>query len=168
MCARLRFRCCSGPAIASCRLVDPRKLCGIASEHQGQIGLLLTDVIMPGMNGADLAHRLQSMKPGLITVFMSGYAENDVVRNMRRQSVIHIEKPFTVDILLSRIAEALGTEVRTLPTAAYPVFPPRDTFGAVFPKSITRPGISGLALGVGRATTALWSGAARITSPLVD
>jgi two-component system cell cycle sensor histidine kinase/response regulator CckA len=98
----------------------PEEALRIASEHQGQIGLLLTDVIMPGMNGADLAHRLQSMQPDLITVFMSGYAENDVVRNMRRQSVIHIEKPFTVDILLSRIAEALGTEVRTLPTASLP------------------------------------------------
>lgn len=98
----------------------PEEALRVAAEHQGQIGLLLTDVIMPGMNGADLANRLQNMQPGLITVFMSGYAEHDVVRNMRRQSVIHIEKPFTVDILLSRIAEALGTEVRSLPTARLP------------------------------------------------
>lgn len=85
----------------------------LAKEHQGRIGLLLTDVIMPGMNGAELAQLLQALQPDLITVFMSGYAENDAISNMRRRSVIHIQKPFTVDVLLSRIAEALGTGVRT-------------------------------------------------------
>ncbi len=98
----------------------PEEALQLANRHEGQIGLLLTDVIMPGMNGADLAERLQSLRPGLITVFMSGYAESDVVRDMRRQSVIHIEKPFTVDVLLSRIAEALGTDTRGLPAAGLP------------------------------------------------
>jgi two-component system, cell cycle sensor histidine kinase and response regulator CckA len=98
----------------------PEEALRMADQHEGQIGLLLTDVIMPGMNGADLAERLQSMRPDLITVFMSGYAESDVVRNMRRQSVIHIEKPFTVDVLLSRIAEALGTGTGGLPATGLP------------------------------------------------
>jgi CheY-like chemotaxis protein len=98
----------------------PEEALRLAKQHEGQIGLLLTDVIMPGMNGADLAERLQSMRPDLITVFMSGYAESDVVRNMRRQAVIHIEKPFTVEVLLSRIAEALGTGVRSLPAVGLP------------------------------------------------
>ncbi len=93
----------------------PEEALRVAKEHEGQIGLLLTDVIMPGMNGADLAHHLQVMQPDLITVFMSGYAENDVLRNMRRQSVIHIQKPFTVDVLLSRVAEALGADATTRP-----------------------------------------------------
>jgi CheY-like chemotaxis protein len=98
----------------------PEEALRMADQHEGQIGLLLTDVIMPGMNGADLAERLQSMRPDLITVFMSGYAESDVVRNMRRQSVIHIEKPFTVDVLLSRIAEALGAGTGGLPATGLP------------------------------------------------
>lgn len=98
----------------------PEEALRMANEHPGRIGLLLTDVIMPGMNGTDLACRLQSMRPDLITVFMSGYAENDVLRNMRRQSVMHIQKPFTVEVLLSRIAEALGTGGRMDPTASLP------------------------------------------------
>ena len=98
----------------------PEEALRVAKEHQGRIGLLLTDVIMPGMNGTDLAQRLQAMQPDLITVFMSGYAENDALSNMRRRSVIHIQKPFTVDVLLSRIAEALGTHARTVPTASLP------------------------------------------------
>lgn len=98
----------------------PEEALRMATEHEGRIGLLLTDVIMPGMNGADLAHRLQSMQPDLITVFMSGYAENDVLHNMKRNSVVHIQKPFTVDLLLSRVAEALETNARTRPTINLP------------------------------------------------
>lgn len=86
----------------------PDEALRLAREHQGEIGLLLTDVVMPGMNGADLAQRLQSRRPDLITVFMSGYAEDVVVRQMKQRAALHIQKPFTVDVLLSRIAEALG------------------------------------------------------------
>ncbi len=84
----------------------------VTTEYPGKIDLLLTDVIMPGMNGADLAQRLQSRQPDLVAVFMSGYAESDVVHHMKRRSVIHIQKPFTVGLLLARVAEALGTQER--------------------------------------------------------
>ncbi|MGC2110502.1 MAG: response regulator [Candidatus Korobacteraceae bacterium] len=87
---------------------SPEEALRVATEHQGRISLLLTDVVMPGMNGAELAHRLESARPDLVTVFMSGYAESDVLRDvMRRKSVIHIQKPFTVEVLLSRLADAL-------------------------------------------------------------
>jgi len=79
----------------------------LARKHAGEIDLLLTDVIMPEMNGADLAARLQDVLPDLVTVFMSGYAESDVARRMHRTSAIHIQKPFTVQTLLSRVADAL-------------------------------------------------------------
>lgn len=79
----------------------------LARTHAGQIDLLLTDVIMPEMNGAELAGQLQSIRPELVTVFMSGYAESDVTRRISRTSAIHIQKPFTVQMLLSRVADAL-------------------------------------------------------------
>jgi CheY-like chemotaxis protein len=79
----------------------------LACQHAGRIDVLLTDVVMPGMNGADLACHLQSMQPDLITVFMSGYAQNDVAQTISRTQAIHIQKPFTVNILLTRIGEAL-------------------------------------------------------------
>ena len=79
----------------------------LARQHAGRIDLLLTDVVMPGMNGADLACHLQSMQPDLITILMSGYAQNDIAQTINRTAAIHIQKPFTVNILLTRISEAL-------------------------------------------------------------
>ena len=78
-----------------------------AEKHSGQIDLLLTDVVMPEMNGADLANRLLELQPGLLTVFMSGYAESDVAQKIKRSSAMHIQKPFTMNVLLSRVAQAL-------------------------------------------------------------
>lgn len=79
-----------------------------ASEHDGRIDVLLTDVVMPEMNGADLAHRMLDQQPDLITIFMSGYAEHDVLHKMKMASARHIQKPFTVDTLLFHLAEALN------------------------------------------------------------
>jgi two-component system, cell cycle sensor histidine kinase and response regulator CckA len=85
----------------------------LASQHNGHIDLLLTDVVMPEMNGADLAHHLQDLQPNLITVFMSGYAEAELAQKMNRKSAVHIQKPFTVDVLLSQIGAALHARLRT-------------------------------------------------------
>lgn len=80
----------------------------IASAHPGKIDVLLTDIVMPEMNGADLAHRMLNHRPGLVTIFMSGYAEQDLLRKTKLTSAIHIQKPFTVNALLSRLSEALN------------------------------------------------------------
>ena len=53
----------------------PEEALRLGHEHRGRIGLLLSDVVMPGMTGPELALRLQRLQPGLITVFMSGYAD---------------------------------------------------------------------------------------------
>ncbi len=92
----------------------------LARQHSGRIDVLLTDVVMPGMNGADLARHLQSMQPDLITVFMSGYAQNDIAQTISRTAAIHIQKPFTVNILLTRIGEALRAGSEQDPLAAVP------------------------------------------------
>jgi two-component system, cell cycle sensor histidine kinase and response regulator CckA len=84
-----------------------REALQIAQDHQGKIDLLLTDIVMPGMNGADLAHSMLNQRPGLVTVFMSGYAEQDLLRKTKLTSAIHIQKPFTVQALLSSVSEAL-------------------------------------------------------------
>ena len=70
---------------------------------------------MPGMNGLELALRLQSLHPGLITVFMSGYADRDVLHKvMRSEKTTYIQKPFTIEVLLTGVAAALrgGPQVR--------------------------------------------------------
>ncbi len=78
-----------------------------ASEHPGRIDMLLTDVVMPEMNGADLAHHMLHRQPDLITIFMSGYAEHDLLRHAEFVPAMHLQRPFTVNMLLSRVAEAL-------------------------------------------------------------
>ena len=86
----------------------PEEALRLGSQHRGRIGLLLSDVVMPGMNGPELALRLQNLQPGLITLFMSGYADRDVLHKvMRGAMTTYIQKPFTIDILLSGVAKAL-------------------------------------------------------------
>lgn len=82
----------------------------IAAEDSTPIDLLLTDIIMPGMNGAELARRVHQNRPNLATLFMTGYAESDALRLATlevRQA--HIQKPFTVTNLLTRVADALAS-----------------------------------------------------------
>lgn len=89
--------------------VGPEDALRLGNENRGRIGLLLSDVVMPGMNGPELALQLQNLQPGLITVFMSGYAESGVLRKvMQTGNTIYIQKPFTIDVLLSGVARALG------------------------------------------------------------
>ena len=91
---------------------SPGEALRVAGEHAGRIDLLLTDVIMPEMNGVDLAERIRRLRPDVTTVFMSGDMESDVSRKARNGSAMHIQKPFTVNSLLSRIAEALRASLR--------------------------------------------------------
>jgi CheY-like chemotaxis protein len=90
----------------------------LARRYEGRVDLLLTDVVMPEMNGIDLAEQLRKLQPSLITVFMSGYAQSDLVRSIRASSAIHVQKPFTGNYLLSQIEQAL-TQAQRDPEAAY-------------------------------------------------
>lgn len=86
----------------------PEKAIRIVNQRPAKIDLLLTDVVMPGMTGPELARRVCESRPGIVTVFMSGYAESEVPRSASaglRQS--HIQKPFTIQGLLSHLDEAL-------------------------------------------------------------
>ena len=96
----------------------PEEALRLGNQHRGRIGLLLSDVVMPGMNGPELALRLQNLQPGLITVFMSGYADRDVLHKVMRGAMTTcIQKPFTIDILLSGVAQALRTPANANATA---------------------------------------------------
>ena len=79
-------------------------------EHESRgYALLLTDVVMPGMNGRELAYRLAAKCPGMRVIFMSGYTSDAVVhRGVLEEGVHFIQKPFSVRALASKIQQVLG------------------------------------------------------------
>jgi hypothetical protein len=95
----------------------------MATHHRGVIHLLLTDVVMPGMNGRELARRVALLRPDTKILFMSGYTENVIDRNGTIDpSVELLQKPFSMSELLSKVRELLGGASSTL-EPANPVSP---------------------------------------------
>ena len=81
----------------------------VAKEHPGPIQLLLTDVVMPGLNGRDLARTLADLRPGLRALFMSGYPAEVTARNgILDAQLPFVRKPFTRDELAAKIRAVLG------------------------------------------------------------
>jgi CheY-like chemotaxis protein len=80
----------------------------ISEEHPGPIHLLLTDGVMPGMSGRQLATHLLGARPGLKVLYMSGYTEDVVLRyGMVESEMAFLQKPFTRDFLLLRVRQVL-------------------------------------------------------------
>jgi len=81
-----------------------------ASRKYGPgIDLLLTDVVMPGMNGPEMATRIQETLPNLRVVFMSGYSEQALARSAQVDSGFeYLQKPFTLKSLTQKLAKVLG------------------------------------------------------------
>lgn len=80
----------------------------VAAGFDGTIDLLLTDVIMPEMNGRELARSLVQRWPGLKTLFLSGYADEAIVRHgLLEPGVFFLQKPFTPEGLARKVRETL-------------------------------------------------------------
>jgi PAS domain S-box-containing protein len=83
----------------------------IASSHNGGIDLLLTDVVMPGMNGRHLADQLLSQWPALKVVFISGYTDSFIAGHGVLEAGTHLlHKPFTEDALIRKVREVLDAK----------------------------------------------------------
>ena len=83
----------------------------IVDGHQGAIDLLLTDVIMPGMNGRELATRITKLLPDVRVLYMSGYTENAVGHDGTLDAGVNLlQKPFSLPVLKDRVREVLDSE----------------------------------------------------------
>lgn len=78
----------------------------ISLEHQQEIDILLTDIVMPEINGRQLADKLLKMRPNMEVIFMSGYADDIILKQgIDREEISFLQKPFTVAQLLNMIRE---------------------------------------------------------------
>jgi len=83
----------------------------LASMHTGPIDLLITDVIMPGINGHELAERVKTLRPGIKVLCMTGYTDQAVAhRGALAASEVLLQKPFTLATLTSKLREILSAE----------------------------------------------------------
>ena len=80
----------------------------LTADYEGDIHLLLTDVVMPNMGGRDLVQRASSLRPGIRALFMSGYTSDAIVHHgVFEPGTAFLGKPFTPDSLSRRVREAL-------------------------------------------------------------
>jgi len=94
---------------------DGKEALQICERHEGQIHLLLTDVVMPQMSGRELAERLMSLHPQMRVLFISGYPDKAIVHHgVLGAGTAFLQKPFTLNALECKVRELLDTPVSRL------------------------------------------------------
>jgi two-component system cell cycle sensor histidine kinase/response regulator CckA len=102
------LKACGYNVIVPEHLEEVESLC---SSYPSVLHLLLTDVVMPGMSGLELAGRLAPMRPQMKVVYMSGYTENALLQQDQFAQGIHLlQKPFTPAALAKKVREVLDEE----------------------------------------------------------
>jgi len=87
---------------------DPREAITLATAFEGTIQLLVTDVIMPEMNGKELREVLHALRPDLRTLFISGYTADVIARHGALDQNVHfLQKPFRIDQFAARVRDVL-------------------------------------------------------------
>jgi CheY-like chemotaxis protein len=80
----------------------------VCREYEGDIRMTLTDVVMPGMSGREIAEHASRLRPGMKVIFMSGHTDESIVRHGVLDPGVHfLEKPFTPDALLDKARRVL-------------------------------------------------------------
>jgi DNA-binding NtrC family response regulator len=86
----------------------PEEALAAARDHHGPIQAMLTDVVLPGAGGGDLAARVAALRPGLRVLYMSGYTDEAIVHHGMLDAGTHfVQKPFTANVLLRRLRDLL-------------------------------------------------------------
>ncbi|MGC4081409.1 MAG: response regulator [Vicinamibacterales bacterium] len=91
---------------------DAQDALRVMAMHRGDIDFLLTDVIMPGLNGRQLAEHVQAIRPNIRTIYMSGYTDDSVVQQVVLQAdAFYIQKPFDAETLGRTLRQALEAAI---------------------------------------------------------
>jgi PAS domain S-box-containing protein len=87
---------------------EPRQAIALFQNHFSRIDLLFTDIVMPNMNGKELAKKIRDIKPGIRTLFMSGYTA-DAIAHLEEldERAVFLQKPFSLNDLATKVREAL-------------------------------------------------------------
>jgi two-component system, cell cycle sensor histidine kinase and response regulator CckA len=89
----------------------PSEAIRLAAEHEGRIHLLITDVVMPGMNGKELSEHIKSIHAGLKVLYLSGYTANVIAHHgVLDQGVNFIQKPFRSEKLAAKVRDVLDQQ----------------------------------------------------------
>jgi two-component system cell cycle sensor histidine kinase/response regulator CckA len=84
----------------------------ILEQHPGPVHLMVTDLVMPGMNGRELALKMTAAHPEIKVLYMSGYAENGIVnQGVLEEGIVYIQKPFEARVLAYRVRELLDASL---------------------------------------------------------
>ena len=94
---------------------DGAEALGLIEREGESVNLVLTDVIMQEMTGAELARHLSRVYPQLPVIFMSGYSEDPVVRGVESIGSVFLPKPFTASALVEKVRQTLDRPWAGLP-----------------------------------------------------
>ncbi len=86
----------------------PETAIRLCQQHAGKIHLVLTDVVMPGMNGSQMVDEIAAMRPGISVLFMSGYTDTAIIRDGNfDEATAFLQKPFSPTVLGRKVREML-------------------------------------------------------------
>ncbi len=93
---------------------DPLQAVTVSKQHDGPIHLLLTDVVLPGISGRQVAEQIAALRPETKILFTSGYTTNAIVHHGVLDAGLHfLQKPFTMQALATKVREVLDWEHRS-------------------------------------------------------